>query len=266
MYTYADYEAAAEAIVSAAGGSRRTALVLGSGMGALFKGSGRVTAYSEIPNFPRPTAPMHRGELIVTDNAYIMCGRFHRYEGYTSEQTAFYVRALYLAGVRQIILTNAAGAVNPAFSPGDIALISDHINLSGENPLIGENEERFGERFFDMSEAYSPELRAAAAECARECGIELKEGVYFYMSGPSYETPAEIRAAAALGGDLVGMSTVFECITARHCGMKVLGISCVTNMACGVAGASVSAAEVEETAGAAGGRLRCMLEKLIERI
>lgn len=265
MYTYEDYKAAADVIISS-GGSRRTALVLGSGMGSLFSDCGRKISYSDIPNFPKPTAPMHRGELIISDKAYIMCGRFHRYEGYTPEQVSFYVRALYLAGVRQIILTNAAGAVNPAFVPGDIALITDHINLSGENPLIGMNENRFGDRFFDMSEAYSRELRKAAAACADECGIELKEGVYFYMSGPSYETPAEIRAAAALGGDLVGMSTVFECITARHCGMKVLGVSCVTNMACGVKGVSVSAEDVEKTADAAGGRMRCLLGTIIERI
>ena len=265
MHRFEDHEAAARSIVRA-GGKRHTAVVLGSGMGSLFKGRGISVPYSEIPGFPQPTAPMHRGELIVTDNAYIMCGRSHRYEGYSAEELSFYIRSLKLAGVDTIILTNAAGAVNPALRPGDIAVITDHINLSGENPLIGENDERFGERFTDMSDAYSPRLRTIAAECAKSCGIDIKEGVYFYMSGPSYETPAEIRAISVLGGDLVGMSTVFECIAARHCGMEVLGLSCVTNMACGVGGASVSSEDVEKTAAESGEKMYRLLNKLAETV
>ena len=266
MYKREDYEAAAHVITERCGGERQIALVLGSGMGRLFEEASAVLPYSEIPHFPQPTAPAHRGELLATDKAFIMCGRFHRYEGYTPEELTFYVRALRLAGVRKLVLTNAAGAVSPALRPGDIALITDHINLSGENPLIGRNDESFGERFFDMSEAYSPKLRRKAEECAKRLGTELKRGVYFYMSGPSYETPAEVRAIAALGGDLVGMSTVFECIAARHCGMEVLGISCVTNMACGVGGTAVSADDVEKTAGESGERLRCLLTEIIKSI
>lgn len=266
MYRREDYEAAARVITERCGGERYVALVLGSGMGGLFEDASAALPYSEIPNFPQPTAPMHRGELLAADKAFIMCGRFHRYEGYTPEELTFYVRALYLAGVRTLILTNAAGAVSPELHPGDIALISDHINLSGENPLIGGNDESFGERFFDMSCAYSPALAEKARECAGRLGIGLKSGVYFYMSGPSYETPAEVRAIAALGGDLVGMSTVFECIAARHCGMEVLGLSCVTNMACGVGGAEVSSDDVEKTAKESGEKLRRLLTEIIDSI
>lgn len=265
MYKYGDYKKAAEMILSRAGRVPSTAIVLGSGMGELFSG-GMHISYSQIPNFPKATAPSHKGELIITDKAIIMSGRVHYYEGYEPEQLVFYIRVLKLLGVKRIILTNAAGGVNRSYCVGDIVLITDHIKLTAVNALRGENDESFGTRFPDMTDAYSAQLRKKAHECAKEIGIALKEGVYFYMSGPNYETPAEIRAISVLGGDLVGMSTVHECIAARHCGIEVLGISCVTNMACGISDTPLSSDDVNAAAEANKEKLAAFLNALIERI
>lgn len=266
MFTYNDYERAAEAIKERITHIPKLVLVLGSGMGNLFEDAGEVIPYSEIPGFPQPTAPTHIGKLVVTDKAFIMCGRWHYYEGYSYEEVIFYVRVMKLLGVRKIILTNAAGGVNRNFKVGDIVLISDHIKFTTDSPLRGENDERFGERFTDLSDAYSKRLRAIAHQCGDELGIELKDGVYFYMSGPTYETPAEINAIAVLGGDLVGMSTVHECIAAKHCGMEVLGISCVTNMACGIGDDPLSSDEVEAAANDNRDKMIKILSGIINKI
>lgn len=266
MYQYSDYEKAAEAVRGRVKNIPEILLVLGSGMGSVFDKEGEAVPYDEIPGFSKTTAPMHKGKLIITEKAFIMCGRWHYYEGYSLEEITFYIRVMKLLGVKKIILTNAAGGVNSSFSVGDIVLITDHIKFTSDSPLRGENDERFGERFTDLHDAYSRRLRDEARQCAGELGIGLKEGVYFYMSGPTYETPAEIRAISLLGADLVGMSTVHECIAANHCGMEVLGISCVTNMACGIGSEPLSSAEVEAAANENKDKIKRLLKGIIERL
>lgn len=215
-------------------------LILGSGLGALAEQMEDATPipYTSIPHFPESTVPGHKGRLVVGTLAgtpvYAMQGRFHYYEGYPMEQVVRPVRMMARLGVKTIIVTNAAGGVNESFSAGDLMLIADHINMFGTNPLIGPNEEQFGVRFPDMTDAYDQQLRSLAREVAEEQGLALPEGVYVGVSGPSFETPAEIRAFRALGADAVGMSTVPEVIAARHLGVRVLGISCISNMAAGV--------------------------------
>jgi purine-nucleoside phosphorylase len=215
-------------------------VVLGSGLGAF---ADELTArtdipYDDIPGWPGSTAVGHAGKLIVgklgdTDVA-VMAGRAHLYEGYSATQVTFGVRVLRSLGVQSMIFTNAAGGINLAYERGGLVLISDHINLQGANPLVGPNDDSFGPRFPDMSEAYSRAYREIAKKVAAELGVMVSEGVYAALLGPSYETPAEIRYLRAIGADLVGMSTALEVIAANHAGMKVLGISCVTNMAAGV--------------------------------
>lgn len=222
------------------GRSPRVALVLGSGLGAFadsLQDAVRVP-YPEIPHFPASTAIGHSGRLVVgtTHGApvAVMAGRAHLYEGYPPAQVVFPVQVLARLGIRVLILTNAAGSVNVDFKPGELMIIEDHINLMGTNPLVGPNDESLGPRFFDMSDAYDRRLGAIAEEACRAAGMPVHRGVYIAVSGPSYETPAEIRMARALGADAVGMSTVPEVIAARHMDVRVLGISCITNMAAGV--------------------------------
>lgn len=215
-------------------------LILGSGLGGLADQMEDATPipYSSIPHFPESTVPGHKGRFVVGTLAgtpvCAMQGRFHFYEGYPMEQVVRPVRVMARLGVRTIIVTNAAGGVNESFAPGDLMLINDHINMFGTNPLVGPNEEQFGVRFPDMTEAYDARLRALALEVAEGQGLTVRQGVYLGVSGPSFETPAEIRAFRALGADAVGMSTVPEVITARHLGLRVLGISCISNMAAGI--------------------------------
>jgi len=194
--------------------------------------------YAQIPFFPRSTAIGHAGRLVIGKfgevTLAVMQGRVHQYEGYTAKQAAFPIRVFARLGVRALVLTNAAGGINPQYEQGALVLISDHINLQGANPLSGPNDERFGPRFPDMTEAYSRAYRQMALAAARQRGMKLHEGVYAALAGPSYETPAEIRYLRAIGADLVGMSTVPEVIVARHMGIGVLAISCVTNMAAGL--------------------------------
>jgi purine-nucleoside phosphorylase len=215
-------------------------LVLGSGLGAFARSLEKATAipYAEIKHFPTSTAVGHSGELVVGHcqgvPVAVMSGRAHYYEGYTMQQVVFPVRVLGRMGVKTLILTNAAGSVNVAYKPGELMVIGDHINFMGGNPMIGPNEEQLGLRFFDMSEPYDPQLREIAEKACWKAGVTVRKGVYIAFSGPSYETPAEIRMARTLGADAVGMSTVPEVIAARHMGMRVLGISCITNMAAGV--------------------------------
>ncbi|MBQ9964486.1 MAG: purine-nucleoside phosphorylase [Clostridia bacterium] len=234
------------------------ALVLGSGLGYLadeLTDAVRIP-YEEIPHFPHSTVASHAGFLAVGNLnrvPVLLCsGRTHYYEGYTFETVTFYVRVLKALGVDTLVLTNAAGGVNTSFSVGDLMLITDHIKLCADSPVRGPSDERLGARFFDMTHTYTPRLQAIAREAAQTLSVPLKEGVYFFMGGPQFETPAEIRMIRLLGGDAVGMSTVPEAIVAAQCGLQLLGISCITNMAAGmVAGTEVSDDEVVVAAGAA---------------
>jgi purine-nucleoside phosphorylase len=228
-------------------------LILGSGLGVLGDElEDAVTIpYEDIPHFPVSTVEGHAGELIVGKlqgrNVVLMKGRFHMYEGYEPERTALPVRVMKALGVSTLLVTNAAGGVNLDYKPGNLMLISDHINLTGRNPLIGPNDNALGARFPDMSEAYSRRLRQIAKESAAELGFSVQEGVYVGLLGPNYETPAEIRMFRTLGVDAVGMSTVSEVIVARHSGIEVLGISCISNMAAGILDQPLSHTEVMET-------------------
>ncbi|HJQ33611.1 MAG TPA: purine-nucleoside phosphorylase [Pyrinomonadaceae bacterium] len=246
----------------------RVALVLGSGLGAFADQleDAEAIPYSEIPGFARPTVEGHAGRLVVGNvggsMVAAMQGRFHFYEGYTLEEVTFPVRVLGLLGAHSLVLTNAAGGLNNSYEQGSLVLLSDHLNLMGTNPLLGRNDERFGPRFPDMTEVYDREYQEAAIREAREMGLELRRGVYAALSGPSYETPAEIRMLRLLGADAVGMSTVPEAIVARQMGMRVLGLSCITNMAAGVLDKPINHEEVIET----GERVRETFAELLRRV
>lgn len=215
-------------------------LILGSGLGDLAEEISNqiVIPYEEIPNFPVSTVVGHEGKLVYGDlegkKVIALQGRFHYYEGYDLQTVTYPVRIFKELGVKTVFITNAAGGLNPAFSPGDLMIITDHLNITGENPLIGENIEKHGPRFVDMSETYSKRGQSLLKEAAAEMGVTLQEGVYTWFTGPTYETPAEIRYARAIGGDAVGMSTVPEAIVAKHAGLEVIGISCITNLAAGM--------------------------------
>jgi purine-nucleoside phosphorylase len=229
-------------------------LILGSGLGSLADEiKNPITIpYTEIPHFAKSGAIGHANELVIGElmgkTVVAMKGRFHYYEGFTLDEVTFPVRVMKALGVEKLIITNACGAVNTSFNPGDLMLITDHINLVGTNPLIGPNNDELGTRFPDVSQVYNRELRAIAAEIAKEQNITLQEGVYAWWSGPAYETPAEIRMIRTLGADAVGMSTVPEAVVAIHGNMKVLGISCLTNMACGILDQPLNHDEVIEVA------------------
>lgn len=250
----------------------RLALVLGSGLGVLADEveDARVIPYGDIPHFPVSTAPGHAGRLVAGrlagKDVIVMQGRFHHYEGYPLERIAFPLRVYRALGVETLFLTNAAGGVNETFVPGDLMLISDHINLTGGNPCVGPNDDSIGQRFFDMSKAYDPGLRSAARAAAAEIGMNLREGVYMWFSGPSFETPAEIRAARALGADAVGMSTVPETIAAVHCGLRVLGVSCITNLAAGISKKPITTEEVLEISEREKPRFSAFVKKTIASI
>ncbi len=228
-------------------------LILGSGLGILADEieNAVILPYGEIPEFPVSTVEGHAGQLVIGElegkQVIAMQGRFHYYEGYTLEKVTFPVRVMKEIGVESVLVTNAAGGINTSFEAGDLMLITDHINNLSDNPLIGPNDSSFGVRFPDMSEAYTQSLQEIARSTASSLSITLKEGVYVANSGPSYETPAEIRMLRTLGGDAVGMSTVPEVIIARHSGMKVLGLSCISNMAAGILDQPLTHDEVMET-------------------
>ncbi len=294
--TYSDQVAEAAAFLRTMLGSfpARLAIVLGSGLGAVAEALAEpiVVPYDQIPHFPRSTVGGHKGRMIAgllgasfhgnpssSGSAggvpvLVMQGRVHFYEGYTPIEVTFPLRVLGALGIQAVVLTNAAGGIGEGYRVGQLVALSDHINLMGWNPLVGPNEPRFavpgvatrfpapGLRFVDMTEAYSKRLRALAIEAASEEGFDLDEGVYLAVSGPSYETPAEIRAFRALGATMVGMSTVPETIVARHMGMEVLGISCVTNLAAGLSPAPLCHEEVIE----AGRRVEQRLARLLERL
>jgi len=252
----------------------RIGIVLGSGLGAVAEAvaSPVFVPYGEIPHFPQSTVEGHSGRIVAGllggVPVVVMQGRVHYYEGYTPQQVTFPMRVLGRLGLETVVLTNAAGGINANYKIGDLVLLADHINYLGFNPLIGPNEARFGDgartglRFFDMTEAYSVELRGMAQKAAQAEGGALHEGVYLATSGPSFETPAEIRAFRTMGADLVGMSTVPETIVARHMGMRVLGISCVTNLAAGISATQLSHEEVFET----GSRVQHRLANLFVRL
>ena len=229
-------------------------LVLGSGLGAFAQSLGGASRipYGEIPHFPTATAIGHRGELVMGTSGdtpiAVMNGRVHYYEGYSASEVVFPVRVLGRLGVKVLIMTNAAGSVNVNYKPGELMIITDHINYMGINPLIGPNEDPLGPRFFDMSDAYDVKLQEVAERACSKVGMTVRRGVYIAFNGPSYETPAEIKMARALGADAVGMSTVPETIAARHMGMRVLGLSCITNMAAGVLKKKLDHREVLEVA------------------
>jgi purine-nucleoside phosphorylase len=247
-------ERAAKFILSKTKLRPRIALVLGSGLGGFadeFAGASKI-AYAKIPHFPRSTAMGHAGQLVIgkVDDVAVagMQGRVHLYEGYSAKEVAFPMRVFARMGVQAVILTNAAGGIKKELSQGHLVVLRDHINLQGVNPLCGPNEEKFGPRFPDMTMAYDKTFREIALAEGRQLGIELAEGTYAALAGPSYETPAEIRCLRSIGADLVGMSTVPEVLAARHSGMRVLGISCVTNAAAGILDQPLDHKEVLETA------------------
>jgi purine-nucleoside phosphorylase len=247
----------------------KIALVLGSGLGAFADELAYPTRipYAKIPAFPRSTVSGHAGHLVIGKSGEvpvaIMQGRVHLYEGYSPQEVVFPIRVLSRLGIRSVILTNAAGAINRDYSQGALVAIRDQINLQGANPLMGPNDERFGVRFPDMSQAYAPEYRAIAQREAKRIGIALHEGVYAALRGPSFETPAEIRFLKTVGADLVGMSTVLEVIAARHMNIRVLGISCVTNMAAGILDQPLTHAEVMETGERVKGQFIALLRAVI---
>jgi purine-nucleoside phosphorylase len=248
------------------------ALVLGSGLGAFADEFATPTKipYKKIANFPQSTAIGHAGQLVIGKVGDIpvagMQGRVHLYEGYSAKQVAFPMRVFNQMGIKAVILTNAAGGINLNYSQGALVAIRDHINLQGANPLIGPNDDRFGPRFPDMTRAYDPEFRRFVAEEGKKLKLNLHEGVYLALAGPNYETPAEIHAFRTLGADLVGMSTVPEVLAARHSAIRVLGISCVTNMAAGITGAPLTAEEVFETAAQIKHDFIALLKAIIPRI
>jgi len=243
-------------------------LVLGSGLGGFADSLTDATRipYADIPTFPRSTAIGHAGQMVVGKSAAVpvaaMQGRVHLYEGYSAQQVAFPMRVFGRMGIHAVILTNAAGGINLNYQQGALVLIRDHINLQGTNPLVGPNDDRFGVRFPDMTQAYDRTYRASAKEEAGKLGMTLHEGVYAALLGPSYETPAEINYLRTIGADLVGMSTAFEVIAARHMGIKVLAISCVTNMAAGIVDQPLSHQEVMET----GERVKTSFEALLRAV
>ena len=258
--------AAAEFIRSRVDMRPTVGLVLGSGLGDYtdtLEDATRIP-YSEIPNFPVPTIAGHAGALVFGrkngKEVVVMQGRIHYYEGLPQQEITLPMRVLAALGIKTVVLTNACGGVNLNFTPGDLMLISDHINFSGANPLIGPNLDTFGPRFPDMSDLYTASLRAAIRQKVEEAGIFMQEGVYAMYSGPNYETPAEIRMFRTLGADAVGMSTVPEALVAGHCGIQVVGISCITNMAAGVLPVKLSHAEVTETANKVSAKFRKVVD------
>jgi purine-nucleoside phosphorylase len=252
-------------------GTSPVAVVLGSGLGAFGDqlARARSVSFADLPGFPRATVPGHEGRLVLGELAGLPVlaqqGRLHAYEGHDAATVAFPARVLGVLGARALILTNAAGAVNPQLQPGDLMRLTDHINLTGRNPLVGPNEELLGPRFPDLSRAYTPALAEALEEAARETGIVLQRGVYAQFLGPSYETPAEIRMARLLGADAVGMSTVPEVIAATHQGIPCCAISCITNHAAGLTDKPLTHQEVVAVAQQIEGRLLQLLRAFLPR-
>jgi purine-nucleoside phosphorylase len=269
------YEKALEASryisAKAQGRTPRVAVVLGSGLGGVADAVGDIVEvpYEEIPHFPRSTVEGHAGKLVMGSSdgvdVVLMKGRFHYYEGYSMDEVTLPVRAFSLMGIRILLLTNAAGGLAAHLAPGSLMVITDHLNLMGDGPLRGPNDDRFGPRFPDMTNVYAPELARVAHEAAGEIGMTLSEGIYAALRGPAYETPAEVRMIHKLGADAVGMSTVPEATVARYCGMKVLAISCITNTAAGMTSHEINHSEVMEIGARTGRKLSELILKIIPR-
>ena len=251
---YEKLEQTAKYIQSIHTSTPKVGVILGSGLGAFVEKieNPTIIPYSDIPNFKKTNVEGHEGRLIIgkieNTEIAVLQGRIHAYEGHNMEEVVFPTRLLATLGIESLILTNAAGGVNLEFSPGDIILIDDHINLTGKNPLIGPNNSEFGPRFPDMSHAYHPEIKEAFVESAKNLGTEIKRGVYAGLLGPTYETPSEIKMLRTLGADMVGMSTVPESIAANHLGIKVGGLSCITNMAAGIKNETLKHEDIKEQA------------------
>lgn len=246
-------------------------IILGSGLGDFAQNFDSIAIpYSQIPNFPSSTVQGHSGQLVFAEisgkKVVMMQGRCHFYEGYSMQQSTFPVKVMKYMGVKTLIITNAAGAVNKAFDPADLMVITDHINLMGTNPLIGLNDEFLGTRFPDMSEVYKKNLVEIAQQSGKELGIKLQKGVYAACTGPSYETPAEVNMLRGFGADAVGMSTAPEAIVANYCGIDVLGISCISNYAAGVSDNKLSHAEVIETTNIVKSKFQSLILKILEKI
>ena len=271
-YTYEYFQKSADYVKSIVPYTPEVALVLGSCLGPFADTieDPIVIDYKDIPNFLISTVDSHAGKLIFGTVAgkkvVCMSGRFHSYEGYDFEQLVIPVRLFKLLGVKATILTNAAGAVNESYRPGDIMIVKDHIKLAGHSPLRGPNVDEFGPRFFDVTNMYTPALRALAKDCAEGIDLKVHEGVYYFFTGPQFETPAEIRAVRILGADAVGMSTVTEALTAAHCGMPLMCLSVMTYMAAGVLDRPLTNGEVDETAKTIATRFSAYVTKIIGRI
>ena len=272
VYTYQDFEESARFLLQQTPLRPRVGIILGSGLGRITEELTEVTAidYSDILHFPRVKDPYHQCRLYLgcLDGVPVaaMSGRYHYYEGYSQQTLTLPVRVLAAMGVKQLVLTNAAGGVNTSFSQGCLMLISDHINYTGQSPLIGPNLDAFGPRFPDVSDLYTAELRTKIKAAAAAAGIPLEEGVYMMFTGPNYETPAEVRMARIVGADAVGMSTVPEALVAGHCGMQVVGVSCITNMAAGVLPGKLDHSEVVETANRVHATFQSLLETILRVI
>ncbi len=270
--SYTRAESAAAFLLSQTRLRPQIGLVLGSGLGAFADDLTEAVRipYAQIPSFPRSTAIGHAGQLVIGKSGEVpvavLQGRAHLYEGYSPEEVAFPTRVLGRIGVRAVILTNAAGGINLDYGQGALVVIRDHINLQGRNPLVGANDDRFGPRFPDMTYTYTKRYREIALEEAKKLGIPPREGVYAGVLGPSFETPAEIRFLRSIGADLVGMSTIPEAIAARHMGMNLLAISCVTNMAAGILDQALSHQEVLETTGRVMGQFVALLRAVLPRV
>ena len=255
MGLYEEVQQTAKLIRQRSGGpAPKLGIILGSGLGSFAESleDKVVLTYAELPHFARVSVPGHAGRLacgaVGGEPVIVLEGRIHFYEGYTPAQVAFPARVLCALGIRVLLVTNASGGVNPAFTAGDLMAISDHLNFAGWNPLVGPNDERFGPRFPDLSAAYEPALLSLMSEVAARRGIALKRGVYAMLRGPSYETPAEVRALRTLGADAVGMSTIPEVIVARQMGVKVAGLACISNLAAGLTAKPLTHEEVAATA------------------
>jgi purine-nucleoside phosphorylase len=265
---YDRVQAAAAAVRDRVAIAPQVGLILGSGLGGYADGLERATAidYAELPHFPRSHIVGHTGRLVVGERAGARCvamqGRVHMYEGHSAAMAAFPARVLVALGAEVIIVTNAAGGLNPLWAPGTLMLIRDHIDLLRDHALRGPNDDRLGPRFPDMTKAYAPELRALVKQAAATANVTLEEGVYVAMPGPTYETPAEVKMLQGLGADATGMSTVPEVCVARHMGARVIGVSCITNQAAGITGQELSHEEVTQTAT----RVRASFEALLDAI
>ena len=271
-YTYEYFQKIAHFLKTKVDYTPELAIILGSCLGPFAEQivDPVVVDYKDIPDFLVSTAPSHAGKMIFGTvcgrKVVCMSGRFHNYEGYSYEQLVLPIRVFKLLGVKATIITNAAGAVNTSYRPGDVMVISDHIKLNGDSPLRGKNVAEFGPRFFNTTLMYTPELRKLALECAEGSGLTVHEGVYFFFNGPQFETPAEIRAARILGADAVGMSTVTEALTAAHCGMPLLGLSVMTNMAAGILDQPLTSEEVDETAKIISGKFSEYVKSIIRQM